>query len=126
MSEEVVVGMIVIPGGRIETELIRWFHEGRIQDGYLSLVVFCATSKEVAKCRHEHFPASVARIARGDEVAQWVERRTRDPKDQGSNPVGSTRKNCEFFRVKNVVLTGCRCALPPCVYARTRMTTYAR
>ena len=52
-------------------------------------------------------------------VAHLVERRTRDPKTRGSNPVRSTRTICEFFRVKNVVLTRChcRCAQPLCVYA---------
>ena len=30
---------------------------------------------------------------RGDGVAQWVERRTREPKNRGSNPVRSTIKN---------------------------------
>ena len=55
-----------------------------------------------------------------DMVAQLVECRTQDPKEEGSNPVRSTRKICEFFRVKNV-LTRCQCAQPPCVYARTRM-----
>ena len=28
---------------------------------------------------------------------------------------------CQFFRVKNVVLTRCQCAQLPCVYAHTRM-----
>ena len=40
----------------------------------------------------------------GDVVAQLVERRPRDPMDsmiRGSNPVRSSRKNCEsFFRFK--------------------------
>ena len=62
----------------------------------------------------------------GDGVAQWLERRTQDPKARGSNPVRSTRNICKFFRVKNVVLPRCRCAEPPCVYARTIMITYAR
>ena len=31
----------------------------------------------------------------GDQVAQLVERRTRDPKTRGLNPVWSTRKHCE-------------------------------
>ena len=30
------------------------------------------------------------------------------------------------FEVKKVVLTRCRCAQPPCVYARIRKTMYAR
>ena len=64
---------------------------------------------------------------RGDGLAWWLERWTRDPKDQGSNPVRSPRFFGEFFQVKNVVLTRCRCALQPlCVYAHTRMITYAR
>ena len=40
----------------------------------------------------------------GDGVAQLVERRTQDPEDRGSNPIKSTRKNCEFFRVKKLML----------------------
>ena len=46
----------------------------------------------------------------GDGMAQLVEHRTRDPKDEGSNPVRSTRKMRVFFRVKNDVLTRCLCA----------------
>ena len=46
--------------------------------------------------------------------------------DKGLNPIRSTRKNCEFFRVKKVVLTCCRCAQPLCVHAHTRMIIYAR
>ena len=49
-----------------------------------------------------------------------------DPKDEGLNPVRSTKQICEFFRVKNVVLTRCRCAHPSCVHARTIMITYRR
>ena len=44
---------------------------------------------------------------------------------QGSNPIRSTRKICEFFRVKFFVLTHCRCAQPPCMYASIRRITYA-
>ena len=32
-----------------------------------------------------------------DRVAQLLERRIQDPKSRGSNPVRSTRKNCESF-----------------------------
>ena len=39
----------------------------------------------------------------GDGFAQWLERWTRDPKVEGSNPVRSTRKTF-FPRVKKVVL----------------------
>ena len=42
-----------------------------------------------------------------------IEHQTRDPKTWGSNPVRSTNKICEFFRVKNIVLTRCRCAQQP-------------
>ena len=38
-------------------------------------------------------------------MAKLVEPRTQDPKDEGSNPVSSARKKCDFFRVKNVVLS---------------------
>ena len=62
----------------------------------------------------------------GHGVAQCLERQTRDPKDRDSNPIRSTRKMCEFSRVKIVVLHRCRCAQPPYVYAHTRMITYAR
>ena len=41
----------------------------------------------------------------GDGVAQLVEHWTQDPKDEGSNPVRSTRTICEFFRDKQFVLT---------------------
>ena len=67
-------------------------------------------------------------LHRGDGVAQSVERRTRDPKTGGSNPVRvrrSTRKNCDIFFRKNVVLIRCRCAQPRCAHARVRMIMYA-
>ena len=56
------------------------------------------------------FLASSQQIT-GDGVAQLVERPTQDPKGCGLNPVWSTRKKEEFFRVKNV-LTCCRCDQP--------------
>ena len=49
-------------------------------------------------------------------VAQLVVCRAQDPKDRGSNPVRSTRKICEIFRVKNVVLTRLSvCPTPVCI-----------
>ena len=39
-----------------------------------------------------HFSLRFLTVARSDRVAQLVERRTRDPKDDGSNPVRSTHK----------------------------------
>ena len=36
-------------------------------------------------------------IVSGDGLAQLVERRTRDPKTRGSNPVRSARNNCDSF-----------------------------
>ena len=38
-------------------------------------------------------------------------------------PPGAQEK--EFFPSRNVVLTRCRCAQAPCVYARIRIITYA-
>ena len=50
----------------------------------------------------------------GDGLAQWLESWTADPKVKRSNLARSTRKT-EFFQVKKVVLTRCRCA-QTCVY----------
>ena len=65
--------------------------------------------------------------AGGDSL---VERRTRDPKTRGSNPIRSTRKICDSFSESKwkppCVLTLCRCVQPHCVYARIRMIAYAR
>ena len=62
----------------------------------------------------------------GDGVAQLVERRIRNPKNGGSNPacVRSTRKMCEFFRVKNVVLIRYRRAPYPRVYIYVCIRTH--
>ena len=92
--------------------------ERRMRDGWY--VVREAERYE----RNVHCPSQVKaqRIAQstgwwggstGGGVAQLVERQTRDTMIRGLNPV-STRKNCEFFRVKNV-LVRCRCAQPLCV-----------
>ena len=69
---------------------------------------------------------NIMATSNGDGVSQLVERRTQDPKEEGSIPVRSIRKTCEFFGVKNVVLTHCRWAQPPCVYTSTRMIMHAR
>ena len=47
----------------------------------------------------------------GDGVAQWVGHSDSRSNDRRFDParVRSTRTVCEFFRVKNVVLTSCRC-----------------
>ena len=67
-------------------------------------------------------------LLRGNGVAQLVEHRIRDPKNGGSNPICVMRltKICEFFRVKNVVLTRCRCAQPPSVCTRTHKNNRVR
>ena len=66
----------------------------------------------------------------GDGVAQLVERLPQDPMDSmtgSSKPVRSAIQTMWFcFRVKNVALTRCRCAQPPCVYTRIKMITYTR
>ena len=60
-------------------------------------------------------------------MAQLVVRRIRDPKTRGSNPVRSTRNNCEsLYRVKHVVLTRCPCVSNPCVYIRTHKNDRVR
>ena len=75
---------------------------------------------------NKHEEEILKRDILGGGVAELVEHRTQNPKDEGSNPAQSARKMYEFFRVTNVLLTRCRCAQPPCVYARTRTITYAR
>ena len=47
-------------------------------------------------------------------------------KDRGFESRQEHKINFEFFRVKKVVPTRCRCAQPPCVYAPIRKTMYAR
>ena len=39
---------------------------------------------------------------RGDGLAQWLERRTADPKVEGSNPDKSTRKTVSFSQLKRL------------------------
>ena len=62
-----------------------------------------------------------------DGLAEWLERWVEDRKVEGSNPVNSARKT-EFFRVKKVVLTPCRCARSnPRVYTHAhKRPLYAR
>ena len=61
---------------------------------------------------------------RGDGLAQWLEIQ----RSKVQIPSGAHENNVEFFRVKKVVLTRCRCAQPPvCIaYARIRKTMHAR
>ena len=54
--------------------------------------------------------------AKGDGVAQWVERRTRDPENQGSYPVRSTSKNCESFSESKMLCCLVVCVLSPRVH----------
>ena len=56
----------------------------------------------------------------GNGVAQLVERWTQDFWHTSVTRVQTLRQTCEFFWVKNVVLTPCQCAQPLCVYARHR------
>ena len=60
-----------------------------------------------------------------DGVAQWVERRTWDPKDEGTNPGWSTRKMWVFPSQKCSADSLSVCPTPVCVHARTRMINYA-
>ena len=57
-------------------------------------------SNETASCQYFPHRAIISNQARGDGVAQLVERRTQDPKDRGSNPVRSTRKKVSFSESK--------------------------
>ena len=41
-------------------------------------------------------------LVRCDGLAQWLERWTGDPKVEGSNPVGSTRKTWSFSESKRL------------------------
>ena len=63
---------------------------------------------------------------RGGSIGRASDSRFYDISDPSLNPIRSTRKTCKFFQVKNVVLTCCWCAQPPCVYyiACIRMMTY--
>ena len=58
-------------------------------------------------------------------LAQWLERWTGYPKGRGFESRQKHNKNFEFFRVKKVVLTRCRCAQPP-VCVRTHTTDHVR
>ena len=53
----------------------------------------------------------------GGSDARASDSRSNGFHDSSSNPARSTRQNCEFFRVKNVVLTRCRCAQYLCVHS---------
>ena len=55
-------------------------------------------------------------------VAQLVEHRTQDSMTQGSKLSQEHKKKIEFFQVKNVVLTRCRCVCP--IPVCTRMHNY--
>ena len=60
----------------------------------------------------------------GGSIAWASDLRSKDPRFEHRQ---EHKKNLwEFFWVKNVVLTHCRCARLLCVYARVRMITYAR
>ena len=60
-------------------------------------------------------------LQRGDGVAQWVERRNRDPKARGSNPVRRTRTKLivRAFPASKIFcfITRCRCVPNSHVYA---------
>ena len=59
-----------------------------------------------------------------DGMAQLVERRARDPKTRSSNPVRSTRKNCESFSKSTMCWLAVGVLNPMCIYACIRMITY--
>ena len=49
---------------------------------------------------HASIPFRLKLGARGDGLAQWLERWTRDPKVEGSNPIRSARKTLSFSESK--------------------------
>ena len=66
-------------------------------------------------------------VRRRDGVAQLVRASDSRSKYPRLEPRQEHKKYLwEFIRVKHVMLTQCRCAQTLCVYARTRMITYAR
>ena len=75
-----------------------------------------SVAERVFDCRC--FLTAFIEPARGDGLAQWLERWTQYPKVEGSNFVRSTRKTLIIFRVKKVALIRCRCIQPPCVYTQ--------
>ena len=52
-------------------------------------------------------------------MAQWFERWILRSKGRGFEFRQEYKKNFEFFRVEDVVLTRCRCAQPPRVYTHS-------
>ena len=89
----------------------------------MSTVRTISVAKDEILC-HEYKNVRGTSTSGGDGVSQWVERRPQDPMDsmtRGSNPVRNTRKMCEFFGVKHVVLTRCRCSpIPLCIYTHAQ------
>ena len=63
---------------------------------------------------------------RGGSVGRAWDSRSKDPRFEPCLHQEHRKKMWEFSRVKNAVLTRCRCAQPLCAYARIRMITYAR
>ena len=64
----------------------------------------------------------------GGSVGRVSDSRSKDPKDRRFEPYLCQAHNTnlsEIFRVKDVLLTRCRCAQTPCIYARTRIIKYA-
>ena len=89
-----------------------------VQSSSLQCIRFFSTNRTTAR-----------RDDGGGSIGRALNSRFYDIGDPSSNPVRSTNIFCEFLQVKNVVLTHCRCgqcAEPLCMYARIRMTTYAR
>ena len=63
---------------------------------------------------------------RGRRVGSVVRALDWRAKGRGFESRQEHKKNFEFFRVKKIVLTRCRCVQPPCIYAHIRKTMHAR
>ena len=103
-------------------------HEHTEQSITNSQVPFCLPSSHSKFVCKNKLTAHVFPLARGDGVAQWVERRTRDPRTRGSNPVmGAEGKIVRVFsESKNVVLTSCRCVNATPVFIRMHENDHVR
>ena len=101
----------------VNTHTYTWMHAHTCMYTHMQITFIYYTHTHACKHPQTHTRTHIQMQVRhththkrGDGVAQLVQRRTRDPKDWGSNPVRSTRNICQFFRVKTVQLL-CRLAV---------------
>ena len=61
----------------------------------------------------------------GGSVGIASDSRSKDPRFEPRLRQEHKKNVWDFFRVKNTVLTRCRCAQPPCAYRRMRLIMYS-